>query len=117
MKNIEMTKNQKLLAALSYFSILFAPLLFPFCVWIFADKPISKYGKNSLINHITWTIFVWIMKSAFNNAKYAHNGAHAHPDAVFIISLIVGIIFGILALICLIISIVTGVKILNQGKK
>ena len=37
------------------------------------------------------------MKSAFNNAKYAHNGAHAHPDAVFIISLIVGIIFGILA--------------------
>ncbi|WP_260424481.1 hypothetical protein [Staphylococcus capitis] len=57
------------------------------------------------------------MKSAFSNAKYAHNGAHAHPDAVFIISLIVGIIFGILALICLIISIVTGVKILNQGKK
>ena len=46
MNNIEMTKNQKLLAALSYFSILFAPLLFPFCVWIFADKPMSKYGKT-----------------------------------------------------------------------
>ena len=30
MNNIEMTKNQKLLAALSYFSILFAPLLFHF---------------------------------------------------------------------------------------
>ncbi|WP_437272693.1 DUF4870 domain-containing protein [Staphylococcus succinus] len=50
--NNQSTQSEKLLAALSYFSVFFAPILFPIIVWILSDKPVSTHAKKSLAYHI-----------------------------------------------------------------
>ncbi|MCG7380135.1 MULTISPECIES: DUF4870 domain-containing protein [Paenibacillus] len=44
---------RQLLSALSYFSIFFAPFLFPIIVWIVArDRYIEGHAKRALFSHI-----------------------------------------------------------------
>ncbi|MGW9966486.1 hypothetical protein ACUW54_000907 [Staphylococcus cohnii] len=50
-------KSQNILSALSYFSMLFAPIIFPILVWILAEKPTSTHGRKALFNHIWVNIF------------------------------------------------------------
>jgi uncharacterized Tic20 family protein len=45
-------QSGKVLAALCYFSIFFAPLILPIIVWILSDKPTSSHAAKSLIYHI-----------------------------------------------------------------
>jgi arginine exporter protein ArgO len=45
-------QSGKILAALCYFSIFFAPLILPIIVWILSDKPTSSHAAKSLIYHI-----------------------------------------------------------------
>ncbi|WP_279525872.1 DUF4870 domain-containing protein [Staphylococcus gallinarum] len=54
------TQSEKLLAALSYFSVFFAPILFPIIVWILANKPVSTHAKKSLAYHILPYILMFI---------------------------------------------------------
>lgn len=44
---------RQLLSALSYFSIFFAPFIFPIIVWIASRDPyVAKHSKRALISHI-----------------------------------------------------------------
>ena len=44
--------GNKILAALSYFSVLFAPILFPIIVWIVGDAETKPHAKRALWTHI-----------------------------------------------------------------
>ncbi|MGN7359923.1 DUF4870 domain-containing protein [Paenibacillus sp. SAF-054] len=44
---------RQLLSALSYFSIFFAPFLFPLIVWIASgDRYVAMHSKRALLSHI-----------------------------------------------------------------
>ncbi|MFD2703077.1 DUF4870 domain-containing protein [Paenibacillus shunpengii] len=44
---------RQLLSSLSYFSIFFAPFLFPLIIWIVAkDDYITKHAKRALFSHV-----------------------------------------------------------------
>lgn len=45
-------QSGKVLSALCYFSIFFAPLILPIIVWILSDKPTSSHAAKSLVYHI-----------------------------------------------------------------
>lgn len=46
-------KNEKILGALSYFSIFFAPFLFPLVVWFVVDnREVKRHAKLALISHL-----------------------------------------------------------------
>ncbi|WP_436855580.1 DUF4870 domain-containing protein [Staphylococcus caeli] len=46
------TQSERVLAAICYLSIFFAPLIVPIAVWIFASKPTSSHAAKSLVYHI-----------------------------------------------------------------
>ncbi|WP_036652166.1 DUF4870 domain-containing protein [Paenibacillus pini] len=44
---------RQLLSSLSYFSIFFAPFIFPIIVWIVArDAYVAKHSKRALLSHL-----------------------------------------------------------------
>lgn len=47
--------GNKLLSAFSYWSIFFAPLLFPIIVWIFGDSETKAHAKK-LYGHILFQV-------------------------------------------------------------
>ncbi|MBC1985399.1 DUF4870 domain-containing protein [Listeria booriae] len=50
-------KDQKILNALSYFSLFFAPIIVPVAIWIFSATEITKHhAKVALLTHILPTI-------------------------------------------------------------
>ncbi|MEJ7542115.1 DUF4870 domain-containing protein [Staphylococcus intermedius] len=59
------TTSEKLLACLSYFSVFFAPVLFPLIVWLVAPQPVSAHGKKALLYHILPTVFSIIAFACF----------------------------------------------------
>ncbi|MBC2183533.1 DUF4870 domain-containing protein [Listeria sp. FSL L7-0233] len=49
--------DHRILNALSYFSILFAPIIVPVLIWIFAkSEEVSHHAKVALLTHIIPTI-------------------------------------------------------------
>ena len=46
------TQGERVLSALCYFSIFFAPIILPNFIWIFADRPTSNHAAKSLAYHI-----------------------------------------------------------------
>lgn len=51
--------NNKILAALCYFSVFFAPLLLPIIVFFITDdKEIKHHAKRSLVSHLIPTILL-----------------------------------------------------------
>ncbi|WP_152656579.1 DUF4870 domain-containing protein [Oceanobacillus sp. CFH 90083] len=45
-------EGNKLLSSLCYFSIFFAPFLFPILVWIFGDEEAKTHAKKALWTHL-----------------------------------------------------------------
>lgn len=44
---------RQLLSSLSYFSIFFAPFIFPLLVWIFSpDAYVAKHARRALFSHV-----------------------------------------------------------------
>ncbi|QDW87835.1 DUF4870 domain-containing protein [Staphylococcus hominis] len=69
--------SEKLLASLCYFSVFFAPFLFPIIVWILAEKPVTTHAKKSIIFHILpWlmiavsTIFLALTENHYATSIY-----------------------------------------------
>lgn len=52
--------GNKILSALSYFSVLFAPILFPIIVWIVGDYETRTHAKRALWTHILPSIAIFI---------------------------------------------------------
>ncbi|MGG1876284.1 DUF4870 domain-containing protein [Paenibacillus campinasensis] len=44
---------KQLLSSLSYFSIFFAPFIFPFLVWVLSDNAyIARHARHALLSHL-----------------------------------------------------------------
>ncbi|SMG18924.1 DUF4870 domain-containing protein [Paenibacillus aquistagni] len=53
-------KPSQVLSSLCYFSIFFAPFLFPLLIWLIADNEVKDHAKKALWSHIVPTIVLII---------------------------------------------------------
>lgn len=81
-------QTEKILASLSYFSVFFAPFLFPLIIWIGLDRPVSTHGKRAILYHIAPYLFLILVVIAVTLM-----GLYAKISIIIaIILLIIGII-------------------------
>ncbi|MCY9530295.1 DUF4870 domain-containing protein [Paenibacillus alvei] len=58
-------KENKVISALSYWSVLFAPILFPVLAWIVGDSVTRSHAKRALWTHLIPSIAVIIAVMLF----------------------------------------------------
>lgn len=100
------TTTEKLLAFLSYFSVFFAPVLFPLIVWLVAPQPVSTHGKKALIYHILPTVFSIIAFACF---MVLFNTSGAVMTTLLVIVIIITIVG---SLYYLVYNLYAGIKVL-----
>ncbi|UYP06021.1 hypothetical protein [Priestia megaterium] len=67
-----MFSNRSLLSALNYFSLFFAPLIFPLITLIFGYKEMKKHGKRAFIFQLIPTLTLSVIAiSYYISAKLA----------------------------------------------
>ncbi|GGB44919.1 membrane protein [Fictibacillus barbaricus] len=94
--------SKKIISALCYFSLFFAPFLFPIAVYFIADdNEVMEHAKKSFLSHILPIIAVPLGIIIIFETQY-------HPAAIVISALI----FGTLTLIVMIWNIVKGIKVI-----
>lgn len=103
-------ETNKVLSALSYFSIFFAGILFPLIVWLVSsDKETKVHGKKAFLSHIILILPVpFIISSAI---IFEMTGSQSEIPVMFIISVITSIV---LSLIVVIWNLVRGIQVLNK---
>ncbi len=102
--------GNKILAALSYFSVLFAPILFPIIVWIVGDAETKPHAKRALWTHIIPSIATFIGVTILGIMGLGSD----QPDVTLGIgTMIVLCICGIISLYYFIWNIVKGIKVLK----
>ncbi|AIY77478.1 DUF4870 domain-containing protein [Bacillus anthracis] len=102
--------GNKILAALSYFSVLFAPILFPIIVWIVGDAETKPHAKRALWTHIIPSIATFVGVTILGIMGLGSN----QPDVTLGIgTMIVLCICGIISLYYFIWNIVKGIKVLK----
>lgn len=104
----------RILAALSYFSIFFAGFVFPLIVWLISQNPFEKYhAKRAFISHlivIPGIILFFIgLLVAFNMTTTAN----ATPELQGMIVLGGMLLFIVLSFVLMIWNIVQGIKVLR----
>lgn len=92
-----MFSNRSLLSALNYFSLFFAPIVFPLITLIFGYKEMKQHGKRAFISHLipTATLIV-IGISYYISAKLAGTQT---PNSILVSGgsiLIILIMFGVI---------------------
>lgn len=100
------TSTEKLLACLSYFSVFFAPILFPLIVWLVAPQPVSTHGKKALIYHVLPSVLSFI---AFGCMLTIFNTSGAVLTTFLVIVIVITIIG---ALYYLVYNLYSGIKVL-----
>ena len=96
----------RILASLSYFSLFFAPFLFPIIVYFLTDGETKRHARNAFLSHIIPFIILIIgiffaIVVGFNNVDFAS------------ITLILAIaLFGLITFILYIWNIIMGIKVL-----
>ncbi|MDQ0157043.1 DUF4870 domain-containing protein [Robertmurraya andreesenii] len=101
--------TNKVLSALSYFSIFFAGIIFPLIVWLVAsDKVVKGHAKKAFFSHIITLIPVPII---IFSVIFDIVGGYSDVPVMFFISIIVTVI---LSLIVLIWNIVKGIQVLTK---
>ncbi|GEP99267.1 hypothetical protein ACLIJY_08435 [Staphylococcus arlettae] len=100
----------RVLAAISYFSIFFAPLILPLIVWIFAYKPASTHAMKALIYHIITLIcpFFLIFSGGLSLATLQDNTS----NWVSVVGIMITLLFIILTIWYTIKNVYRGVKVL-----
>ncbi|WP_251517585.1 MULTISPECIES: DUF4870 domain-containing protein [Staphylococcus] len=106
--------NDNVLSALSYFSILFAPVIFPLLVWIISKKQSAQHGKQAFFNQIVLWIMFFIAKGADIFYSEIPDKPFDNPEMMQTGAIIVLVIFGIIALILFIKNIAKGIKLLTK---
>lgn len=98
---------RKIISSLCYFSVFFAPFLFPIVVYFVADEhEMKKHAKASFISHLipalTFVLFFVVFIP----------GMPVSGDLVFGWALIMMILFGLLSFIIMVWNVVKGIKVL-----
>lgn len=104
--------NQNVLSSLNYFSVFFAPILFPIIVWILTHKPITSHAKKALLNHIAISIFYFLSSLAFIFSKEVYEKNFDNPATISYVSIALGSLFAIIVIILFIINLIRGIKLL-----
>ncbi|AYC30828.1 DUF4870 domain-containing protein [Paenisporosarcina cavernae] len=114
-------ENSRILSALCYFSVFFAPFLLPIIVFfITPDELVKHHAKRSLISHlipIALGIFGAIGFSLlFAGVSYAGDAGYSGSGIGFAAGLpiIMVLLYGILSLVILIWNVVQGIKVLQE---
>ncbi|WP_050616417.1 DUF4870 domain-containing protein [Bacillus testis] len=103
-------ETRKILAALSYFSVLVAPVIIPVIIWLASDDGfVKKHAKSSLLSHIIPLIFI-----PFLIMGMYWDSSHPADFPWFILA--VAVIGGLVSLGLLIWNLVRGVKLLLSEK-
>ncbi len=92
-----MFSNRSLLSSLNYFSLFFAPLIFPLITLIVGSKDIKKHGKRALISQLIPAVAYVLMMSVFSLTAYIAGVNEPHS---FIVT------SGIVTIILIVVSIV-----------
>lgn len=108
--------NPKILSALSYFSILFAPFLLPIILYFISQNSEVKYhAKKSLISHIIPVILLIILFiSVFTSFLPITSGFNEQPSLWMAAGpLILIAIYMLVYVIVMVWNIVQGIKVLR----
>lgn len=111
--------NSKMLSALSYFSVLFAPFIVPIIVFFVSqDKEVKHHAKKSLISHIIPVIlmiilFIIIFASVVP-ASYSMSMTFEQPSFWMASGpLLFILLYAIVYIIVLIWNIIQGIRVLR----
>ncbi|MFC3886571.1 DUF4870 domain-containing protein [Bacillus songklensis] len=98
---------KKIISSLCYFSVFFAPFLFPVIVYFVTDEyDVKRHAKASFISHLIPALTFLLFFLAFIP------GMPLSGDLIFGWFVIMMVVFGILSLIITIWNIVKGIKVL-----
>lgn len=106
--------NQNVLSSLNYFSVFFAPILFPIIVWLFTQKPVTAHAKKALLNHIGVAIFYFLSSIAFIFSKEVYEKSFDNPMMISYISITLGLLFAIIVVMLFIFNLIRGIKLLSK---
>ncbi|GAB2556667.1 DUF4870 domain-containing protein [Gracilibacillus alcaliphilus] len=107
-------EGNKLLSSLCYFSIFFAPLLFPILVWIFGDEVTKPHAKKALWTHIipALTAIAAVLVIGFLGIWQFQNNLENASMVLLISTSIAMVVCFLISLYFLIWNIVKGIQIL-----
>ena len=111
--------NSKLLAALCYFSVFFAPLLLPVIVYFVTDdREVKTHAKRSLVSHLVPTVLLIAGLVIFSFSMFSFTySMDEMPSGNFgfwqLTPLLFMLVYGILLLAILIWNVFQGVKVLK----
>ncbi|WP_373676008.1 hypothetical protein, partial [Enterococcus faecium] len=91
-----------ILSSFCYFSVFFAPFIFPLIVWILASGDTSRHAGKALLYHILPIIFFIVSFLILSAYSYDHNN----------ITLTVGLITAFLTFYYIIKNLYLGIKLL-----
>lgn len=114
--------NNRILSALCYFSILFAPFLLPIIVYfITPDLEVKHHAKRSLLSHllpvgllVITILFMIIGAFSFSTMPYDGYGTSTGIGFMSAMPIILMILYMVVSLIILIWNIIQGVKVLQK---
>lgn len=114
-------KNNKLLAALCYFSVFFAPLLLPVIIYFITDdREIKFHAKRSLVSHLIPTVILIAGFVIFSFSMFSLTSRlSGMPSENFgfgfwqLAPILFTLIYGLLFIIIVIWNIIQGVKVLK----
>lgn len=109
-------ENNKVLSAISYFSVLFAPFILPIIIYFVSqDKEVKYHAKKSLISHIIPVILLLILFiGIFFNISLASDFSNGEPSFWMISSPFIFIgLYMIVYVVVLIWNIIQGIKVLR----
>ncbi|WP_257009678.1 helix-turn-helix transcriptional regulator [Evansella halocellulosilytica] len=105
--------NRRLLSSLNYFSIFFAPFLFPFITICVGETDIKGHGKKAFISHSIPVIMYVTLMMVFYLSSYL-TGAD-QPNSLLVICGVT--IFAVSSISVVIWNVVQGVKVIKNHLK
>ncbi|GGG32084.1 membrane protein [Lysinibacillus alkalisoli] len=107
-------ENNRVLSALNYFSLFFAPFLFPVIVWILVkDTDVRYHAKRALLSHLIPFLFGLFFGFLFLTTFVVKQDA-SNADTLFGVLAVGGFIFYLIITIVLMIwNIVQGLRLLR----
>src|SRR5699024_315459 len=101
-------EGNKILSSLCYFSIFFAPFLFPIIVYFVTEEDVKVHAKRALWSHLIPLLILFL--GVFGFGIMGLNGWSQFVIAIIIVC----IVFGILSLYYFFLNIIQGIKVLTD---
>ncbi|EEM03029.1 DUF4870 domain-containing protein [Bacillus pseudomycoides] len=102
--------GNKVLSSFSYWSVLFAPVLFPLIVWILGDHETKGHAKRALWTHLIpgITTFIGIVVLGIMDVGFKQPGTTMAIGAIIMVC-----ICGLISLYFFIWNIVKGIRVIR----